>query len=141
MSAVKRRQVFIFAGMGLALALIFGSGVWVGRLTAPEGLTLEEMEEYNEEEKKREGSGFAGVPRLDAFQRYSRVLRLNPAQRRTLYPYFADSSRKISTLPARSHERLKVIEELHEKMRSHLDENQKKLAQGILEGARARERE
>lgn len=142
----KSRQVLVFAGIGLALSLIFGSGVWVGRLTVPEGLTLEEVEEYYEEEKMRvardggDGPEHAGLPRLDTLQRYSRILRLKPEQRRAVYPLFADASRKIRVLPAKSFERLRVIEELHQKLREHLDEKQKELALEILETARRRER-
>lgn len=138
------KQLLVFAGIGLSLALIFGSGVWVGRLTAPEGLTLDEARDlYQAEEKRRrkEGAdrhGLAGLPRLDALQRYDRTLRLSPAQRRALYPFFAEAGRKMADLPENSRERLEVVEELHQTMAGHLDDKQKRLANEILEKARGK---
>ena len=143
----KSKQVLVFAGIALSLALIFGSGVWVGRLTAPEGLTLEELEGYYAEEQGRirkdgeaAGPGLAGLPRLEALQRYHRTLRFKPEQRRAVYPYFAEASRMIRALPENTKEnRLPIVEELHQKMRPHLDEDQKRLANEILDRAKKTE--
>ncbi|MEM9081415.1 MAG: hypothetical protein AAGC74_12065 [Verrucomicrobiota bacterium] len=133
------KSVVYFSVVGMSVVVIFCAGIWVGKVTSPESLTVEEVRRYARLEVGEEAMG-KRLPLLEALQRYTRILGLSEEQRRELYPLFAEASRKIRRFPPLSVERLKVIEGLHERLSPHLTERQQELAKEILEDARSQRR-
>lgn len=125
--------------MCVCVVVIFSAGFWVGKASSPESLSIEEVRDYARREAGK-GVRPGRLRKLEALQRYTRILGLSEEQRREVYPLFEAASRKIQPLPPRSRERLEVVEQFHEDLQPYLTERQKEMAEEILEEARERKR-
>jgi hypothetical protein len=124
--------------VGLSVVVIFCAGLWVGKATTPEGLSIEEVREY----ARQESGGGKGkkLPRLEALAKYTRLLGLSESQRRELHPLFADTKLKLGPLSAGNRERLIIITEFHEELEKSLTADQKELAKRVLRQTLQQER-
>ncbi len=117
--------------VGLSVVVIFCAGLWVGKATTPEGLSIEEVREYARQETSENGRG-RRMQRLEALAKYTRLLGLSESQRRELHPLFADTKLKLGPLSAGNRERLVIITEFHEELEKSLTADQKELAKRVL---------
>ena len=118
----------------LAIVVVFVSGFYVGRVTAPAGWDPEEVREL------MGNTGVtttpSGVLLSEILPRYRSLLDLTKKQRRTLTPMFRDAAERMYQQPAGSSERLQEMERLHEALGPHLSERQRKQLDQILKAAR-----
>lgn len=106
--------------IGALLAVIFATGVWVGRNTAPSGA----MDATSDPPGAVPQNGPQTGRWAFAFRRYVKALDLTPEQQARLEPLFREADNKLSGISRLSIERQQVIEELHQQMEPHLSPQQ-----------------
>lgn len=116
--------------IGALLAVIFATGVWVGRNTAPtvatSALDAANIPPGAVPQDEPQSSRWAF-----AFRRYITALGMTPEQQTRLEPLFKEADNKLAGIPRHSPERQQVIEELHRKMEPHLTPQQQAEAEKI----------
>lgn len=126
------RTVALVGQTTLAMAGIFGLGIWVGRMTAPGAAD-------HRQPQVQVTPADAGEERLVAIMdRYREQIGLRPEQMARLEPIFRASQADIEATRPRSQARFQAITQFHERMEGELDENQRARARQMLEELRAR---
>ena len=116
----------------VAMAGIFGLGIWVGRLTAP-------PPGDHPPRTAGEAPGMGSDARLDfIMERYRDQLGLGPEQMARLEPVFRSSQKDIEGTRPRSQARLREITRFHERIEAELDEAQRARLREMLEEVRAK---
>ena len=133
------KPTFYAVIVALSAVVIFCAGLWVGKATAPEGLSIEEVREYVRQETGEEEKGKKAL-RFEALVKYTRILGLSESQRRKLHPLFASTKLKLRDLPIGNKERVAIITEFHKELSESLSSDQQELAQEILRRSLEREK-
>lgn len=118
----------------LAILVVFVSGFYLGRVSAPSGMDAEEVRELME--NSRGATTPSGVFLSEILPRYRRLLNLTNRQRRTLTPMFREAAERMLAYSVGSDERLHEMKRLHEAISPYLNESQKKRLDQILNAAR-----
>jgi hypothetical protein len=125
------KQTLLVMKIGALLAVIFATGVWVGRNTVP----AEAVEAVAAPTGDAEDAGHHSGRWAFAFRRYITALDLTDGQKVLLEPLFKEADEELAGLPRFSKDRQRVIEVLHQRMEPHLNPQQKEEAEKIrLEG-------
>lgn len=127
------KDYWIIIRVVLALIAIFAMGVWVGRTSMP----LSEKGEVGTAISKRDD-----LPRMGkrVMTRYHEKLQFSDEQLETVRLMFVAVTRRMEILPKSSLARLAVLEDFHEELAQILTEEQRIVADQILEESRATER-
>jgi hypothetical protein len=135
------KQTLLVMKIGALLAVIFATGIWVGRNTVPaEAVDTAVVPPAAAENDARQSGRWTF-----AFRRYAKALDLTDEQKVLLEPLFKQADEELSLIPRFSKDRQRVVEVLHQRMEPHLNPQQKAEAEKIrqdgielLEEARTR---
>lgn len=124
------KNVLLVLKVVALMAVIFASGVWVGRQTAPVAAPVEVV--------LPPSAGDLPPHVRKVVERYTTDLGLDAEQQAAVVPLMRVAAPRIAALPKNSPERFAVLEEFHRSMTPHLRAEQAEMAARILEAARAR---
>ena len=113
----------------LAMAGIFGLGIWVGRLTSAPAADGDRPAVTSAIEDER---------LVFIMNRYREQLGLRPEQMRRLEPVFRASQQDIQSTRPRSVARMEEITKFHDRIEPELDDRQREKAREMLNEVRSK---
>lgn len=122
------KNTWVIIRIVCALAVIFSLGIWVGRMTAPEGKIVRlnaQGKEIVMKENGRERGTRADKVTVLVVKRYKAELELTREQLEEMRPLFMAAGKEMVNYPAYSEERIEILRRFHKQIEPMLDEDQR----------------